>query len=68
MQAQEKSRRANILLVNIRALGSEIAKNLVLAGISSLTVLDSNPVSQADLGAGFFLSQATSGEGSESVE
>lgn len=68
MQAQEKIRRANILLVNVRALGSEIAKNLVLAGISSLTVLDSNPVSQADLGAGFFLSQATSGDGPESAD
>lgn len=68
MQAQEKIRRANVLLVTLRAIGSEIAKNLVLAGISSLTVLDANPVSQADLGAGFFLSQATSGENAESAE
>lgn len=67
MQAQEKIRRANVLLVTLRALGSEIAKNLVLAGISSLTVLDANPVSQADLGAGFFLSQATAANG-EAIE
>lgn len=61
MQAQEKIRRANILVVTLRAIGSEVAKNLVLAGISSLTVLDAEPVSAADLGAGFFLSQATNG-------
>ncbi|SPN98384.1 related to NEDD8-activating enzyme E1 regulatory subunit [Cephalotrichum gorgonifer] len=69
MQAQEKIRRANILLITLRALGSEISKNLVLAGISSLTILDPNPVSTADLGAGFFLSQATNAaEGLEGLE
>jgi len=36
MQAQERLRNANILLVNIKALGNEIAKNLVLAGIGSI--------------------------------
>ncbi|KAL1843666.1 hypothetical protein VTJ49DRAFT_366 [Mycothermus thermophilus] len=58
MKAQEKIRNANILLVTIRALGNEIAKNLVLAGIGSLTILDPSPVSPADFGAQFLLSEA----------
>ncbi|KAL2270324.1 hypothetical protein VTJ83DRAFT_2508 [Remersonia thermophila] len=43
MKAQEKIRNANILLITIRALGNEVAKNLVLAGIGSLTILDPSP-------------------------
>lgn len=54
-QAQERIRSANILLVSLRALGTEIAKNLVLAGISSLTIVDDDPVTEEDLGAQFFL-------------
>lgn len=56
MQAQERIRNANILLVNIKALGNEIAKNLVLAGIGSLTVLDSTLVTEDDLGSQFLIS------------
>lgn len=63
MQAQEKIRSANILLVTIKAMGNEIAKNLVLAGIGSLTILDPDPVTAADLGAQFLLSEASSPEG-----
>ena len=58
MKAQEKIRNANILLITIKALGNEIAKNLVLAGIGSLTVVDHEIVTEADLGAQFFLSAA----------
>lgn len=56
MKAQEKIRKANILLITIRALGNEIAKNLVLAGISSLTVVDHATVTEADIGSQFLLS------------
>lgn len=57
MKAQEKIRNANILLITMKALGNEIAKNLVLAGIGSLTVLDPEPVTPVDLGAQFLLSE-----------
>ncbi|KAK4106286.1 hypothetical protein N658DRAFT_482190 [Parathielavia hyrcaniae] len=57
MKAQEKIRNANILLVTMKALANEIAKNLVLAGIGSLTILDSESVTAADLGAQFLLSE-----------
>jgi ubiquitin-like 1-activating enzyme E1 A len=50
-QAQERIRNAHILLVSLRALGTEIAKNLTLAGISSLTIVDDEPVTEEDLGS-----------------
>ena len=56
MKAQERIRSANILIITMKALANEIAKNLVLAGIGSLTVVDHEIVTEADLGAQFFLS------------
>ncbi|KAK4232093.1 putative DNA damage tolerance protein [Podospora fimiseda] len=56
MKAQEKIRNSNILIITMKALANEVAKNLVLAGIGSLTVVDHEPVSEVDLGAQFFLS------------
>ncbi|KAK5652521.1 hypothetical protein OQA88_10427 [Cercophora sp. LCS_1] len=58
MKAQERIRNANILLITIKALGNEIAKNIVLAGVNSLTVIDHEIVTEADLGSQFFLSAA----------
>lgn len=55
MGAQEKIRSAHVLLINIRGLGNEVAKNLVLAGIGSLTICDKHSVTEADLGAQFLL-------------
>lgn len=55
-------RNAKVLLVSMRALANEVAKNLVLAGIGSLTVLDSNVVSEDDLGAQFFVSEEHVGQ------
>lgn len=54
-QAQERIRSAHVLLISLRALGTEIAKNLTLAGISSLTIVDNEPVTEEDLGAGYFI-------------
>lgn len=62
MAVQEKLRRANVLLIGIKGLGSEIAKNLVLAGVGVLTILDHELVTAEDLGAQFFLSEAQIGQ------
>lgn len=62
VQAQEKIRNANILLITMKALGNEIAKNLVLAGIHSLTIVDHALVTEADLGAQFFISESDIGQ------
>lgn len=61
VQAQEKIRNANILLIRMKALANEIAKNLVLAGIWALTVIDHELVSENDLGAQFFISESDIG-------
>lgn len=62
VQAQEKIRSANILLVGMKGLGTEIAKNLVLAGVGTLTILDGETVTEEDLGAQFFISQEQVGQ------
>lgn len=62
MAAQAKIQSANILLITIRALATEIAKNLVLAGVGSLTILDGATVSEVDLGSQFFLSDEDVGK------
>lgn len=41
----------------MRALANEIAKNLVLAGIGSLTIQDDQLVTDDDSGAQFFISE-----------
>lgn len=61
-KAQESIRSANILLVSLRALGTEIAKNLTLAGISSLTIIDDELVTEEDLGAQYFLREEDVGK------
>ncbi|KAK3117326.1 E1 ubiquitin-activating protein aos1 [Teratosphaeriaceae sp. CCFEE 6253] len=55
VEAQNRIRSANILLVSLRALGTEIAKNLTLAGISSLTIIDDEPVTEENLGTQYFV-------------
>ncbi|KAJ5081341.1 Ubiquitin/SUMO-activating enzyme E1, partial [Penicillium alfredii] len=60
VQAQEKIRSANILLITVKALANEVAKNLVLAGIGSLTIIDHETITEDDLGAQFFVAEAHS--------
>lgn len=62
MQAQKRIQGATVLLITMRALANEIAKNLVLAGIGSLTVVDDQLVTEADLGAQFFLTKEHIGQ------
>ena len=62
IEAQNRMRKANILLITITALGNEIAKNLVLAGIGSLTVLDPLIVTGADVASQFFVTEEDLGK------
>ena len=62
VQAQERLRSANILLIGMKALANEVAKNLVLAGIGALTVLDHEPVREEDLCSQFFVSEEHLGQ------
>ena len=62
MAVQEKLRQANVLLIGIKGLGTEVAKNLVLAGVGVLTVLDHELVTVEDLGTQFIVSEAQVGQ------
>ena|SRR5437762_2230035 len=62
IEAQNRMRKANILLITMKALGNEVAKNLVLAGIGSLTVLDPDVVTQSDVATQFFVTEEDIGK------
>ncbi|KND92164.1 DNA damage tolerance protein RHC31 [Tolypocladium ophioglossoides CBS 100239] len=68
MDAQFKIQNSNILLITMRALANEVAKNLVLAGVGSVTLLDGSPVTEADLGAQFLLSDCDDPVGQNRAE
>ena len=54
-EAMRKMGSSNVLIVGLRGLGVEIAKNIALAGVKSLTLYDLQPVAIADLSSQFFL-------------
>ncbi|KAF5299386.1 hypothetical protein FQR65_LT09427 [Abscondita terminalis] len=56
IESQEKLRASNVLLIGFRGLGSEIAKNILLSGINSLTILDEGEVTETELLKNFLLS------------
>lgn len=60
VDAQKKILSSKVLLVNMQGLGAEVAKNLVLSGINSLTLLDSNDVQEDDLNYNFLIRNKTS--------
>lgn len=47
-------RNATICIINLRGLATEVIKNIVLAGIGRLIVIDPSKITEEDLGAGFF--------------
>ncbi|ORX81993.1 ubiquitin-activating emzyme E1 [Basidiobolus meristosporus CBS 931.73] len=62
-EAMAKMSSANVLLVGLKGLGVEIAKNVVLAGVKSVTLYDPEPVEISDLSAQFFLTEEDIGKG-----
>lgn len=46
----------------MRALSDEVCKNLALAGVASITLLDHETVTDFDLGAQFFLTTENVGQ------
>ncbi|GAK67598.1 ubiquitin activating enzyme [Moesziomyces antarcticus] len=53
--AMKRMAASNVLVVGLRGLGAEIAKNVALAGVKSITIFDPTPVSISDLSTQFFL-------------
>ncbi|PLN82093.1 ubiquitin-activating enzyme E1 [Aspergillus taichungensis] len=54
-EAMKRMGSSNVLIVGLKGLGVEIAKNIALAGVKSLTLYDPAPVAIADLSSQFFL-------------
>ncbi|EGD78712.1 hypothetical protein PTSG_01692 [Salpingoeca rosetta] len=55
LEAQKRIRAARLLVFGAGGLSVETCKNLVLAGVKSLTLADDTPVTARDLTAQFFL-------------
>lgn len=55
LEAQKRLRASRVLLVGLKGLGAEVAKNLILAGVKALTLLDHHQVSAEDTGAQFLI-------------
>jgi len=62
VDGQKDLENANICLINVTALGTEILKCLVLPGIGRFTIIDQNIVTTQDLGSNFFLDPASIGK------
>ncbi|KAF2721561.1 putative poly(A) RNA transport protein [Polychaeton citri CBS 116435] len=54
-EAMKRMGSSNVLISGLKGLGVEIAKNIALAGVKSLTVFDPTPAAIADLSSQFFL-------------
>lgn len=61
-EAMKRMAVSNVLIVGVQGLGAEIAKNVVLAGVKSVTLYDPEPVTLQNLGTQFFLRQEDIGK------
>ncbi|XP_056129409.1 ubiquitin-like modifier-activating enzyme 1 [Lampris incognitus] len=60
-EAMRRMGTANVLIAGLQGLGVEIAKNVILAGVKSVTVQDEGLASWTDLSSQFFLSKSDVG-------
>lgn len=58
----QKMSQSNVLIIGLGGLGVEIAKNIVLAGVKSVTLHDHSTVTLQDLSSQFFLHEADIGK------
>ena len=61
-EAQLRMGASNVLIIGLNGLGVEIAKNVILAGVKSVTLHDDLPVTMLDLASQFYLSEASVGK------
>ena len=62
MEAMSKLIQMNCVIIGLRGLGVEVAKNLILAGPKSVTIYDPDLVRVNDLGANFYCEEAHIGK------
>ncbi|GAA6062612.1 hypothetical protein JCM10212_002206 [Sporobolomyces blumeae] len=61
-EAMKRMAVSDVLIIGMSGLGVEIAKNVCLAGVKSVTLSDPTPVSVPDLGTQFFLRESDLGQ------
>jgi ubiquitin-activating enzyme E1 len=62
IETMGKLQNLKALIVGMRGLGVEIAKNIILSGIKEVKILDKNKTLKQDLGSNFFLSEDNIGK------
>ncbi|XP_052902131.1 SUMO-activating enzyme subunit 1 [Anopheles moucheti] len=61
LDSQKRLRSARILIAGLNGLGAEIAKNIILAGVKSVTLLDDRKVTEEDYCSQFLVPQSSLG-------
>ncbi|KAI5190338.1 ubiquitin-activating enzyme E1 [Nematocida sp. AWRm77] len=61
-EAMKKMLKSHVLVVGLKKAGTEIAKNLSLAGIKNLSLYDRSPVQAEDLGTAFYCTESDIGD------
>ncbi|KAM7006559.1 ubiquitin-like modifier-activating enzyme 1 [Tautogolabrus adspersus] len=61
-EAMHRMGKANVLIAGMRGLGVEIAKNVILSGVKSVTVQDEGHTAWSDLSSQFFLKESDLGQ------
>ncbi|CAL1538558.1 unnamed protein product [Lymnaea stagnalis] len=62
LDAQRRLRAATVLLIGMKGLGAEVAKNIILSGIKAITLMDPNNIDDEDKMSQFFVSSAAPGQ------
>ncbi|GMR59510.1 hypothetical protein PMAYCL1PPCAC_29705, partial [Pristionchus mayeri] len=62
IEAQNKLRHSRVLLIGMKGLGAEIAKNLVLCGLNSMHIVDTGKTTEEDTLSNFFLPKDSIGK------
>ena len=62
IDSMKKISQLKLLIIGLRGLGVEIAKNIIVSGPKSVTIFDSNKVEINDLGSNFYLSEKDIGK------
>lgn len=62
LESMKKISELKIFLIGLRGLGLEIAKNIILSGIKSLTLFDKQICNINDMGSNYFITQKDFGK------
>lgn len=60
-ESMQKLKAASVLISGLNGLGAEVAKNVILANVKTVTLHDSATAAIADCGSNFYLSEALVG-------